>query len=448
MMVATLPTLESAVARQVGRFGKDLRVDVVGSDEGGDAISVRLELVDGTGGIIKAFDSDGDGSLDSGEAVLPLEVLMPGETKVNSFVLLPFMHVQYPHIKQVRVSLLDAVGASSTAVVALLEQQPVIGLTELCDPTFVKNRCAAGLGCKGDVPQVCSEGVAPVLKRAGYFADELGSRILLDGTDADGDVVSYTVEFLDAQNAAVMFDLDGDGRAESTSFSGDVDSNTAAGPFFVAFAPSDEFVARVAKVKVFVTDGGTRTSAPLVAVLQAAPSRNPGALCDPRGFDRCTVNNVCSPGDPTKPNHCIGVAAGRTKACASALVLAPSKGIVSVRGELSSISLWDSPEGCSSNDPKLRPEALVKLTLDAPATKVRLSTNNPYTNFDTTLYAMSSCTAMPVVAWCADDQIDNARPELAVLDLADLPAGQYFVVVDSFSSSVVGNRFQLDVTVE
>lgn len=447
-VVPTPPVLESAVARQVGRFGKDVRVDVTGSDEAGDATSLRVTLLDGTGAALTAFDSDGDGTLDTNETVLPLELVTTGETAVSSFVTLPFFHELYPQLEQLGVSLVDAAGAESEAMMISLTDQPVLSLDQLCDGAFVENRCADGLGCKGDEPKVCTEGTAPALKQVAYLEDELGRRVLVDGSDDDQDVVSYTLEFLDGTDQPVMMDLDGDGKDDASSFTGDVDVVGTEAQFFIQFQPSEAFVALVSKVAVTVKDLGQRESTREVAVKKAAVARSPGASCDPRGFDRCTTNNVCSPGVVGEQNRCTAVGAARTKACASALVLKPGAGIDSVQGEIASLSVWDSPSGCSTNDPKLRPEAVVKLVLDAPAEKVTLSTDNSYTNFDTTLYALSECNAMPVVAWCADDQVEGARPQLAVLELNDLDAGEYFVVVDSFPSSSTGTRFQLDVTIQ
>jgi len=443
----TPPSLESALVRQVGRFGRDVRIDVTGSDSGGDITTVRVTLLDGVGSEVLAFDSDGDGMFDSGQTTLPLDVIKAGETKLTSYVLMPFMYTQYPYLTTVKVSLVDALGTRSEELSMPLQKQPVLALDALCDGSFLKDRCAPGLGCKGQVPQVCTEGEAPILKQTAYLDDELGRRLLVEGLDADADVVAYAIEFLDANNQTVMMDLDGDGKDESSGFTGDVTESGADGAFFVAFQPSEEFTALVAKVVVSVRDLGERTSAKVTLEKKVALARSAGAACDPRGFDRCTANNVCSPGVTSVPNRCTAISTARTQACNAALVLDPAKGKTSVQADLSNISVWDSPSGCSSNDPKHRPEAVVKLVLSQPATKVTLSTDNGYTNFDTTLYALSACSAAPLVAWCADDQLDGARAQLAVLELDNVPAGEYFVVVDSFPSTSTGKRFQLDVTV-
>ncbi len=445
---ATPPVLDSVVARQAGASGKDVRIDVAGSDAAGDATSLRLVLLDGTGADIVAFDSDGDGSLDTGETTLPLDLVVSGQVKVTSYALFPLMHEQYPALGSVTVALVDAKGDESEEMTVTVTEQPVLALNELCDSTFVRNRCAAGLGCKGNVPQVCTEGVAPTLARAAYLDDELGPRVLVEGVDLDADVESYTLDFLNSSDQPVMLDLDGDGTSESSSFTGTVPASSGDGEFFVAFQPSEVFIAAVAKVRVSVRDAGVRDSEKKTVARQAATEQRPGAACDPRGFDRCMAGNVCSPGVVGESNRCTAISAARTHACSAALSLVPGKGITSVKGEIGKLSAWDSPSGCSTNDPKYRPEAVVKLVLDAPATKVSLSTDNSYTNFDTTLYALASCGAEPLVAWCADDQPDGARAQLAVLELADLPAGQYFIVVDSFPSSSTGKRFQLDVAVE
>ena len=81
------------------------------------------------------------------------------------------------------------------------------------------------------------------------------------------------------------------------------------------------------------------------------------------------------------------------------------------------------------------------------ASKVTLSTNNLYTSFDSTLYVLSKCDATPVLAWCEDYGFDH-ESSAAELELTDLAASTYYVVVDSFNAEFSGTTYQLDVSVE
>lgn len=445
---AMAPILASAQARQVGRFGDDLRIDVTGTDRDGDAIAVRLSFLAADDEPLALLDTDGDGELDPRAAEVPLHEALPNTEDASSFALLSGAWGRVPSLRRVRVALLDAAGATSAALDVEVQVQEVLDLNALCDATFVANRCKLGLGCKGPAPQACLEGEQPEITQAGYFVDELGSRILVEGTDPDQDVVGYSIDFLDAADEPVALDLDGDDLPESTSFRSEVEVGTQEGKFFFRFDPSEYFVEQVAKVRVRVHDIADLESAPLVLSRAAAPSRGNGASCDPRTFNRCAGNSVCTTLNGGRSYVCSALSASRQRACNGAPALAPGNGVTSVRGHIAEPSLWDTPGGCSSNDPTLRPDALVKLELDKPASKVVLSTDNAYTSFDSALYLLSACDAVPVVAWCSDDQLSGARAHLAVLELHDLAAGTYYVVVDSYPASEGGTTFQLDVTIE
>jgi hypothetical protein len=438
------PVLVSATARQVGRFGDDLRVDLVGSDADGDATTLDVTFLNAANAEIPLFDTDSDGVLDSGNTVVPLDTPIPGTTEGPGSRSFPRLRELHPEIAVVRVVLVDARDARSAAVDAMVVEQPVLAVDAVCDPDFSDNRCADGLGCRAGTPSLCVEGMAPAIVRAAYLNVLGGANVLIEGTDPDDDVSQIDIAFLDATDMPIALDLDGDGAAESTSFGADARDASAGGAFFFRFSASAFFAENVPRVSLVVRDRGDRVSAPVVAELGDPPMRSVGQPCDPRGFDTCGMG-VCSPGMVGATNRCVGVTAARAEACMSALVLETTGGMGSVRGELGTPSLWDAPTDCSSGNPRDRPEALVRLQLDAPASRVSLSTFNAYTNFDSTLYVISGCAGTPVVAWCADDRVGEPRPELARLELVDLPAGLYFVVVDSFASAP--GRFQLDVTV-
>jgi hypothetical protein len=51
------------------------------------------------------------------------------------------------------------------------------------------------------------------------------------------------------------------------------------------------------------------------------------------------------------------------------------------------------------------------------------------------------------LAWC-NDYAGDGDMSGAELIMADVPAGTYYVAVDSFNSSLSGTTFQIDVKVE
>lgn len=294
----------------------------------------------------------------------------------------------------------------------------------------------------------------PTISNVGYFFDEdLGARILLQGRDANGDIASYTVQFFQGADP-VSYDLDNDVETPATSeITGAITPTPNEAGFFVLLEPTPEFVQAIDNVKIFVTDAGGRQSE-LQSAMQKATPKVTGS-CDPFGFNRCSGTSVCAAS--TSTYRCRSLSAARTAACGAALVLSPPA-VTTVQGRVTSPSLWDSPDGCSPNNLKLRPDNLVKLRLASAASRVTLSTNHPHTTFDTLLYTIPTCGGDPVSCdvgcQCADDIEANAdagtpRSTRSVLTLTNLAAGDHYIVVDSFPlPDNTGDTFELTVTVE
>jgi hypothetical protein len=440
--------------RQVGRFGGDLRIDVEGMAFGSSATSLRVQLFYSDGKAVPLSDLDGDGKPDVGAVEFPLSAAIP-TAGGKAFVLLSGVMAANPETARVEVTWVDNKGVGSNTGAATLGVQPVKNVNELCDATYLEDRCADGYGCKGTNPTVCKAGEAPTIAtQSGYFADELGARVLVIAQDPDDDVSSYVLRFLDGSNNPVnVIDNDGNGTPEASTIENEIKAIGQGGSVFFATSLSENAASLSAKVEVTVKDRGGLTSPAKVLTKVAAPVRNRGQSCDTRQFDRCAASNVCSATGTATTGTCAATDAARTAACKAALVLAPVDGMASVRGTIGNPSLWDVPTGgCSVNDPVNRPEALVKFTLAQKANKVTLSTNYPYTSFDTTLYLLSSCSAAPLVAWCNDDRPLSIPPEphteRAALVLTNLAAGEYFLVVDSFPSQLTGTGFQVSLLIE
>lgn len=458
--LGTAPVLESSVVRQSGRFGHDLRIEVVGTDPDGDTIAMRVQFFDAQGVGIPLVAPTGTQAPDLSPASLPLEKELAATPHAVADAVLANFYRQNGNLKSAKVTLVDDAGNVSNTLDVQLTVQPAIEMGGLCDTNYINNRCQDGLGCKGALPATCQLGEAPKITNAGYYTDEFGPRILIQGTDADDDVNGYIVEFFDTSMAQVFVDLDGELGPDPavSSFTGTVDVMEGSGKFFFRLDQTEGFTDMVKRVRLTATDLGNNHSTPVVKTLNdtdtapsstGAPIIAAGGVCDSRGFNRCAANYVCAPTTAgATTTTCLQIATARTRACGAAQVLDPFKGITSVRGSVTSPSLWDTPDGCSTNNPKFAPDSVVKLTLTRPVSKVVLSSDHPFTSFDTALYMLSKCDMAPTAAWCADDQAATAtNRSFAVLEImGPLPAQDYFVIVDSFPGSASSN-WQIDVTV-
>jgi len=439
------PALSAVRFRQVGRFGDDARIELTGNDPEGDITSAYVTFGDALGKPVLFFDLDGNGKPESASNVLPLDTVIEGTSASTTTVTLKELLRTHAQIAQVKVAFIDATTARSPERDAMLEKQVAGKVGETCDPKFIDNRCDTGLGCKGTAPTTCKMGDAPTITRVMYLRQSDSATIQVEGNDPDDDVATIRLEFMDTKDQPVSIDLDGDGSRESSTFDADAHTASNGGKYFYRFESSLNFSEMVAKIAMTVIDRGGLQSPRTVAALTDPPQRNIGQVCDPRGFDVCR-SSACLPGIVGAANNrCVAITPARTSACAQAKTLEPAKGITTIRGEISFPSLYDAPAGCASNDPRLQAERMIKLVLTAPVARVVLSTNNNYTNFDTVLYVVSTCDSTPMLAWCSDDRRGMERPSLAQLELANLAAGTYFIIVDSFNAET--GRFQLDLTV-
>jgi hypothetical protein len=445
------PTLSTATAKQAGRFGTDLLVDVTGSDADKDIDLVSVVLLDKAGvqiGTERRLPIDPPITAVQGSAKFTLTGALEGQTELGT----------------AKVTLLDKRGVASGTIDAAITAQPVLAAGAACDATFATNRCGEGLGCKGTgAAKTCSAGEAPTVTKVGYFDDELGRRIVIEGTDPDADAAKYTVSFLQEDGeTAVLYDLDGDpstpGLPSLTVVNGESAGVTS---FFFRVTPDEEFVKLVKRVGVTVSDArSTANTSPVVKsdVIKAAPSKSSGAGCSLHAFDYCkgTAQSplVCTP--QGSDGVCKPLAMARTAACTAAPTLNPGSNALSVRGKLGQASLWDTPAACSAA--KSMPDAVVKFVLASTAAKVTLTTDFSYTSFNSeiTLFKSSGtagCGEIPddQPTWCqadaiVDGLISGPQPTLV---LENLEAGSYFVLVDSFPSlEATGELFQLDVKVE
>jgi hypothetical protein len=426
------PALTIARARQIGRFGGDLRIDLSAVRGERTVVAVKVELLTSQLTLLGTA------------RVVPLESLITALTG-DSYVLLAGIFERFSNVSSVRLSLVDELGAASPTVDVAVALQTVVALAGACDDKFLDNRCGAGLGCKPasvGAAKACNPGVAPQLTRLGYFVDEIGPRIVFEGTDVDADATGYRIQFFDEQDAPIAIDhdivADTPPVSQTTGLISTQDSTT----FFVQLVPSDVMVDQVFRVRVNATDSVDNASNVLVADRSEAPEHALGSTCDVRAFNRCSDGGSCV--DTGDQDRCLQATEAQTSACTAALVLSPSSGTSRVRGSVQS-SLWDAPPSCS---PYLDQEdRVVKLVLTEPALRVTLSADHPYTGFDAVLYWLASCTATPQVERCnAPTPGSTTR---SVLSLQNVAAGTYYVVVDSHRSpDDTSDTFELTATLE
>ncbi|MEW5848966.1 MAG: hypothetical protein AB2A00_09130 [Myxococcota bacterium] len=436
----TTPSLQLAavVAHAAGRTGGDLHLRVSGSNPRQQALTLVVALHDGAGAPILAVDGDLDGTLDGSELRLALEETT---TDLDHALMVPRLLVDVPGLREVAVRLEDAGGGVSSVVTAPVQEQPELAPGSACEPdSFVTGRCPSGMGCRG-TPTVCTEGMAPQLTQVAYHRHDEGPRILVRGTDVDGDIARVRLEFMDLGGAPVLLDLDNDEVPESSSFEVEAASADETGSFLVSLQGAvglDEEVLRVAATPVdSLLHEGTR----LEATLANPPVRSRGQSCDLSGFDLCATGSVCVPNAAATAGVCQDVASVRNRVCGGAPALAPLDGVTTLVAATSEISAWDAPPGCAAHDPTGRPEGVVVLHLSAGVAELTLSTQSADTDFDTVLYVLGACGSGAPLA-CNDDGENTVA---SMVTLREVPAGDHVVVVDSWSTT--GGTFRLTATV-
>ncbi len=441
---ALAPVLDVAAARQVGRAGADLLVEASGTDPDGDAVGLALTVFDRGGNEVPLFDADFDGVPEAATSYLPFDGPAVDGTAVAGAVRLAGALAQGFELGEVAVALVDAAGRQSSSVRAAVSAQVVRAEGEACDRTYLLDRCAEDLGCKGE-PARCLPGEAPQVTRLAYYEPEdplaFGPRLLVQGTEPDDDLAELRVEVLDADGAPVALDVDGDTVPDTAEFV--LPAAGEGGVFLVVLEMGVGLHQLVQRVAVTPVDAAAHEGARVEVALAVTPVRGAGASCSPEGFDACADGSACMPGVPGVANNCLAESYVRGQQCTEAPRLELVDGAASVVGVADGTSLWDAPPGCAANDPRGRPESVLTLELEAPADRVVITTDTPRTDFDTTVYVITPCSADGSAAIACMD--DGAQTVASTVELLAVPAGTYTIVVDSFGA---GGAFGLDVRVE
>lgn len=442
--VASAPQLTTLTAQVSSRTGRDITLSIVGKDRDLDLAGTWVKFQDTQGNAVNAIDTNRDGKPDTAEtpAAFGTKKLV-GETLTATATLAGVL--AKAQVTQVTVALIDSTGLRSAELTAAVTDQPVKVLASPCDPTFVADRCAPSLGCRG-APPTCQEGLAPQVSRLGFFkGDSQGPSILVEGTEPEDDLATIRFEFRNAQGQAISVDSDGDGTPDLRSYDFDATGGALNGAFFVSMVGAVGLDTQVPTLVATPIDLAGHTGTVKTVAPAALPVRGAGQACDARGFDTCGTDLICSPRVPGQSNKCMAANTLRATECNAAPVLLASTTGARYVGATRTTSLWDTPSGCSSNDPKTRPDAIVKVRLTQRTNKLTLSTVGAATTFDSALYVLQNCPPSTAGALgCNDDAPGGNGASTLVLN--DMPAGDYLVVIDSFDDQ--GGSFELTATVE
>ena len=420
--------LASASVRNIGRRGDTLYVSVSGSDPAKATSAAHLRFTDQNDAPVKVVDTNWDGIPDSAEGTFHFDTSTLGSESFEGIVSLPGAFGPTSKVANVHVALENESGARSAEMTATFTLQALRVENDPCDAQLIESRCEAGLAC-GGTPATCQPGSAPTLSKVGYFGGS-SPKMVFRGVEADEDIASIAIEFLDHSNNPKAVVISGEGQDATTAFGIDVDARGGAfgSTFFVEATPASSFVSQVPKIAATAKDVVGRTSTRVITPVSTLPTRSMGQSCDPDGFDACATGSVCAPGIRTEANTCKSATTMRTTKCKAAPALDPSKGATRAYGTVVGASLWDAPTGCVPNDATGRPEAAIALRLTADAPSLTITTALPETNFDTAVYLIPSCAASSATALGCNDDMQGFASSLT---LQNVPAGDYTIIVES-----------------
>jgi cysteine-rich repeat protein len=412
---------------------------VEGTDPDDDVMTLRLELLD-ENGESKAYDFNGDGVADYDN----LDLDMEGTGEDGTFFAGWYFPVVIP---QVAITVVDSLGMESERQVLVLAPMVWRAEGESCEE-FGFEMCGVGLKCVGDEELACEPGNAPVINRAVFGARPDGKQALVfEGVDLDDDLAYIRFEMLDAEGNVILLDYDDDGVDDpymDIPFATDGDTT-----FLGSYTVGPDLIAP--QIALTAIDDTYLFSERLVVPNEAIPVVAVGEACSPDGWNSCEAGIYCQ--EEGEGYVCVDV---RGAVCEAAPVIdAPAAGSYTATGTVSLPSLWDGPTGCSApyTDPVGMPEGLVILNLGVEASKVTISTVNAVTENgigygDTIVYVIPGDCGQGAVMGCNDD-LDTAGDIYgSTLELRNVAAGTYTIVVDTWDTGDNGGEFQVDVNVQ
>ena len=439
---SSMATLTSLVARAIGRDGGDLQVTVQGEDPTQTAYGAHIRVRDSQSNKVLAFEGNWNGPEPGvlGDKAAERRVLFDpndeaGGTTFTRTVTLPGIIAHYPAIARIDFAVLTAVDKHSIKHFADVTPQAKVNLGKTCDPAFVTDRCAAGLGCSG-TPPTCAPAGAPTIDRLAYVPGPDGPHVLLHGADPAGVVDGILIEFLDGVGGPQMIDLGNTNFTTSQELK--VGTGWSAGSFFFDYTAPLGFEGTVSRIAA--TPLGPNKGARATAAFGAVPLKPGGQVCEPRGFIGCAVGNACVQDAATRTSTCVGRAAAKANAAAAARVIDLGAGQSWATGYARGTSLWDPPASCVATSSLGRPEGVVRLHAPANVATLTISTAVEETNFDTVVYLLSGAGETEDSAIDCNDDVSGSAGALTVQNLV---AGDYLIVVDS--KSMTGGQFGVKV---
>ncbi len=319
------------------------------------------------------------------------------------------------------------------------------------DPA-VHGACGDGLRCAVvNFQNKCVVNNPPVLETVS--ASRFGTDFVLEaqGGDEDGDVLGAALTFIDGDGQPIVIQAIGTTEGflpfnpavtGQTTFTATIN---AAG--FFALYP--ELLA-AESLDVGLYDSGNSVSAKQTITLTLPPLVGEGESCDPAGIEnRCDAGQICD--DPGTGAVCATLNTLRLNACGAATVQA---GAGTVTGSVvgGTRSLWEPPTSCLEFPYEGGvPDGVVKITLDSAVARLVISSESENTALDTILYVYEGCGENAGAPLACNDDIDTEGQNFAsTVELTDVAAGEYLVIVDSWPAQdgSTGGAYELTVTVE
>jgi len=456
-------TLNDVSFANYDRKGSTLLLTMDGTDSASQTTEAVVKVVDSKGKPVVAFDTNWDGVADSAQTRFHFDSSTLGQSAFTGTITIPGVYALAPTIASAIVELSDINGAVTSTLTAPLTLQPVSQQGDACDPSCVANRCADGLTCNSK--QLCAAGIAPTISQVAYYNGATPSQLFLVN-DPDENLASLTVKYLNASGNQIAVDLSSDDAgAASSGFT--INAQRSYGEtFFVENYPTAGFPSMVPQISVSPTDSDGRTGPAVTASATAPLYKGAGSDCDPYGFALCGSGTACAPGVVGASNKCTATSSLLKPACSGAAAITMT-GVLGAWGQAAGPSLFDPPAGCSIPTAVNRPESILSLSLSDDANTVTLSTATPETDFNTIVYLLPSCTPLPAsqtdvgaadagtkdaggdsgtagALGCNDDDPNNGYA--STLTLNNVPAGNYWVIVDSVTSK--GGTYGLTISVQ
>ncbi len=288
---------------------------------------------------------------------------------------------------------------------------------------------------------------APVLTSGTALrVDETRLDIALVGTDADGDVTSYLVTFLDEAGMAIGIDTDEDpGTPDQTEFNLGFSDDLTGQTSFTGrsrLGRLDEIteLAAAASVRVRLLDTfGLESDALTLTIDDVTESALGGPCVD--GESICADAFVCVDGSCAIP-------AATETACEAATVVTLTAGTPSVQS--ASIEAGDGALAASCGD-TVGDEVLYRVTVpegdfDLVVTTVRAA--NDIASIDSVVYVQSVCgdPSSEGEAGCNDDVDAEAEDFRSTVELLDVAPGTYTVGVESYGGVSEATTIELAIT--